>query len=221
MTVNLDWLRKIPYFEGLSSKELEYIGKNINERYFERGSMIIMDGTQASALYFIISGVVKIFKISLDGKEQIFRILRPGDSFNEVPVFDNGVTPVSAEAMTPVTLYEIDKDVLNNLIDRYPLVAKNIIKIMAERVRHLVSLVEDLSFKTVVGRVAKILYETASNGKNSGHKLTQQQMAAIAGTAREVVGRSLKSMEDEGIISVDRNRIIIKNKEALKKLATS
>jgi CRP-like cAMP-binding protein len=220
MTVDLEFIKNIPYFSGLNADELQPVKKVIVEKTAQRGEIIIMDGTPARKLFFLVSGAVKIFKTSLDGKEQIFRILRPGDSFNEVPVFDNGLTPVSAEAMTAVVLYEIDRESLDAILRRFPGIARNVIRMLAERIRGLVSLVEDLSFRNVVGRVAKILYETATDHKTAEHKLTQQEMAAIAGTAREVVGRSLKSLEEEGIISLDRHRIVIKNKEALRQKVT-
>ena len=90
---------------------------------------------------------------------------------------------------------------------------------MAEQVRHLVSLVEDLSFRHVIGRVAKILLEYAGDGLGPKQRLTQQEMAAIAGTAREVVGRSLKALEIEGIIRIDRHRLIVKDRKALENIA--
>jgi len=79
-----------------------------------------------------------------------------------------------------------------------------------------VSLVEDLSFRHVTGRVAKILLEHAGDGTGPRPRLTQQEMAAMAGTAREVVGRSLKALEEEGAIRFDRHRIVISDKQALR-----
>ena len=100
----------------------------------------------------------------------------------------------------------------------HPQVALNVNKLLAQRVRHLVSLVEDLSFRRVIGRVAKILLEHAGNGTGPRPRLTQQEMAAMAGTAREMVGRSLKTLEDEGAIRMDRHRIVITDKEALREI---
>ena len=94
----------------------------------------------------------------------------------------------------------------------------NATKVLAGRVRHLVSLVEDLSFRHVIGRVAKILIDYAGDGTGPRPRLTQQEMAAMAGTAREVVGRSLKALEGEGAIRLDRNRIIVADKEILKEM---
>jgi CRP/FNR family transcriptional regulator len=110
---------------------------------------------------------------------------------------------------------------LKTILRDYPQVALNIIKVLAEQVRQLVSLVEDLSFRHVIGRVAKILLEHAGNGADSRQRLTQQEMAAMAGTVREVVARSLRALEDEGLISLQHHRIVITDKEALKEMVAA
>jgi CRP/FNR family cyclic AMP-dependent transcriptional regulator len=92
----------------------------------------------------------------------------------------------------------------------------NITKVLATQARQLGLLVEDLSFRHVTGRVAKILLEHAGDGAGPRPRLTQQDMAAMAGTVREVVGRSLKALEDVGAIRLERHRIVIVDKEALK-----
>ena len=221
MAIQLDLIKDDPYFIGLRTEELDYIRKLISEKSLNRGETIVLDGEPAKALYFVVSGAVKIFKISLDGKEQILDIIRPGQSFNDVPIFDNGPTPVSAQAMSQVLLYELDKNAVDTIIRKYPVVASNVITVLAKRVRILVSLVEDLSFRTVLGRVAKILLDNAADRKNPGPRLTQQEMAAMAGTAREVVGRSLKALEEDGVIKLDRHRIVIKNRDSLREMAGS
>ncbi|MEA1871897.1 MAG: Crp/Fnr family transcriptional regulator, partial [Chloroflexota bacterium] len=162
--------------------------------------------------------VVKVFKTSAEGKEQILSIVRPGDSFNDVPIFDGSPNPVSAQAMGLVLLYGIKKHDMEAILRDHPQIALNVIKVLARRVRNLISLVEDLSFKHVIGRVAKILFEHAGGEMGRGPRLTQQEMAAMAGTAREVVGKSLKALEEEGVIKLDRHRIIITDKEALQKI---
>jgi len=180
--------------------------------------MVLLEGESAANLYFVASGVVKVFKTSAEGKEQILSIVRPGESFNDVPIFDGGPNPVSALAMGPVLLYGIKRNDMVTILRDHPQIALNVIKVLASRVRHLVSLVEDLSFKHVIGRVAKILLEHVGGEMGREPRLTQQEMAAMAGTAREVVGRSLKSLEEEGAIKFDRHRIIITDKEALKEI---
>ncbi|MFC2004875.1 Crp/Fnr family transcriptional regulator [Chloroflexota bacterium] len=221
MAIETEFLESIPYFAGLSLAELDSIKQHIFERKAERGEIILYDGESAEALFFVVSGAVKVFKTSAEGKEQILNIVRPGESFNDVPIFDDGPNPASAQAMGPVVLYELRKGELRALLQNHPQIAMNTIKVLAEQVRQLVSLVEDLSFRHVIGRVARILLEHTGDGAIPGPRLTQQEMAAMAGSAREVVGRSLKALEEEGMIRLDRHRIVITNKEALREMVES
>jgi CRP/FNR family transcriptional regulator len=122
--------------------------------------------------------------------------------------------------MTPVLLYGIKKEDMQTILREHPQITMNINRVLAGQVRHLVSLIEDLSFKNVLSRVAKILLEPTGDGVTQP-RLTQQEMAAIVGTAREMIGRSLKALEGEGVIRFDRHRIIIANKKALEEIAST
>jgi CRP-like cAMP-binding protein len=216
MAVQVEFLKSIPYFSGLGPAELDSIRELMFEKTAERGDIILLEGESAEALYFVASGAVKVFKTSAEGKEQILNIVRPGESFNDVPIFDGGANPASAQAMGPVVLYGVKKSDLEVILGDHPQVALNVIQVLSQRVRHLVSLVEDLSFRHVTGRVAKILLEHTDDKTGPRPRLTQQEMAAMAGTAREVVGRSLKALEEEGAIRFDRHRIVISDKQALR-----
>jgi CRP-like cAMP-binding protein len=219
MATQIEFIKSITYFSGLNQAALDSIRKRVFEKKAERGEILLFEGEPAENLYFVIAGVVKVFKTSADGKEQILQIMRPGESFNDVPVFGNGKNLASAEAMGPVVLYMIKKSAIEGILREHPQVALNVIQILSQRVRHLVSLVEDLSFRNVTGRVAKVLLEYAGDGIGEKPRLTQQEMAAMIGTAREMVGRSLKALEEEGTIRMERNRIMITNLETLREMA--
>lgn len=219
MISKLELLKTSPYFSGLKSGEFEEISRLLFEKSYDRDDIIAVEEEQAGALYFVVSGAVKVFKTSAEGKEQILAIIHPEESFNEVPIFNGGINPASVQAMTPVVVYGIKKNDMEAVLRKKPQVALNVIRIMAKRLRYLVTLVEELSFKRVVGRIAKILLDYAGGEPDSGMRLTQRDMAAMAGTAREVVGRSLKTLADDGIISIDRQRIIVTDRDALKKMA--
>ena len=219
MGIQMDSIKSIPYFAGLDQAELESIKKHIFEKKVVRGEILVFEGEPADTLFFVVNGVVKVFKTSADGKEQILQIIRTGDSFNDVPVFTGDVSLASAEAMSDVLLYTLKKNDLAGIIQEYPRVSLNVIRILSERVQRLVSLVEDLSFRHVTGRVAKVLLEYAGNGADEKPRLTQQEMAAMIGTAREMVGRSLKTLEEEGTIRMERNRVIITDQETLREVA--
>ena len=214
-----EFLSSIPYFTGLGESGLDSIRPYVYEKKAGRGELLLAEGDMADALYFVVEGVVKVFKTSADGKEQILSIIRPGESFNDVAVLNGGVSLVSAAAMGPVLLYAIKKSNLEKVMREHPQIAFNIINVLSQRVTELILLVEDLSFRHVTGRVAKMLLEYAGDKTRDRPRLTQQEMAAIIGTAREMVGRSLKSLEGDGAIRMERNRIIITDQKALRETA--
>lgn len=222
MAIDIDLLKGIPYFAGLSESDLEAVGQHMFEQSFQRGDMILLEDDPSEVIYFVVSGAVKSFKTSIEGKEQTLCLLRTGESFNDVPILDGGPNVASAMAMTPVLLYGMTKTDIEELLQENPAVAMNVIRVLSKKVRHFVSMVEDLSFRDVTSRVAKLLLEYATDhgGPEEPHRprLTQQEMAAMVGTAREVVGRSLKVLEEEGAIRMDRHRIVVTNRKALQEL---
>ncbi len=218
MAPQLEFIGKVEYFTGLSRTELEAVLQHVHEKKAERGDILVFEGEPSQTLFFVVAGAVKIYKTSADGKEQILQIIRPGESFNDVPLA-GGANIATAEAMGAVTLNTVKKSEMTAIIGEYPQVARNTIVILSRQVQRMVALVEDLSFRNVAGRVAKILLEYAGEGGGEKPRLTQQEMAAMIGTAREMVGRSLKTLEEDGLIKLDHHRIIVTNREALKRAA--
>lgn len=220
MSVTVEAISKLKYFAGLEQRQLEVVAQLFSQKVFMKGQPILAEGDRDETLHFVNSGVVKVFKTSPEGKEQIVKIIRPGESFNDVTVFSNGPCPYSAEALgNPTVIYLIHKTNLMPFIEKNLRIAQNAIEIMAEQERIMLTLVEDLSFKNVVGRVAKILLKNLEPGPDGLPKLTQYEMAAMAGTAREVVGRSLKGLEDLGAIRLEKHRIVIVDKDRLYQIA--
>jgi len=213
MVIDTRHLRSVPYFAGLPDEALAEVRRMAIGRSYDRGDIISLEGERCEGMYVVHAGRVRVFKTSPEGREQVLTVVGPGESFNDVPVFDHGPNPASAEALEPTTVCLLRRDDIEALLTRHPAFAAAVIKVFAARLRQLTGLVEDLSFKRVTGRVAKILLTQASQPQAG--RLTQQQMAAMAGTAREVVGRALKALEQDGIIRMDRGRIVILDRRRL------
>nr|BBH93912.1 Crp/Fnr family transcriptional regulator [Thermogemmatispora argillosa] len=223
MAVDQEAIRRIPMFASLEAEDLARVAAVTRERRYARGELIIMEGDRGGALYYVQSGLVKVFKLSPDGKEQVLRLISAGYTFNDVPALDGGPNPANVAALEPSTIYIIGREELRRLIRERPAVAEGVIAALALALRHLVGLVEDLSFRHVTARVARILLEqeqALAEGRQA-RRLTQQEMAALAGTAREVVGRALKELEAAGAISARQGRVLIVNQERLRLLAGS
>jgi CRP-like cAMP-binding protein len=220
--VDVDMLRQIPLFATLSSEDLAHVAAMTVERHYERGDIILLEGDLGGALHYVRSGLVKVFKTSVGGKEQVLRLIAAGHTFNDVPALDGGPNPASAAAMEPTVVYVIRRAELLKLIATRPEVAGAVVQTLASALRHLVALVEDLSLRHVTARVAKILLEQEASFQEEQHiyHLTQQEMAALAGTAREVVGRALKALEVAGAIEMRQGRAVVVSRERLRLLAS-
>ena len=222
MPIDVDVLRQIPLFATLSSGDLAHVAAMTVERHYERGDIILLEGDKGGALHYVREGVVKVFKTSVGGKEQVLRLIAAGHTFNDVPALDEGSNPASAAAMEPSVVYVIRRTELLKLIATRPEVAGAVVQTLASALRHLVALVEDLSLRHVTARVAKLLLEQEASFQEEQHiyHLTQQEMAALAGTAREVVGRALKELEVAGAIEMRQGRAVVLNRERLRVLAS-
>ena len=116
MPIDIEELRKIPYFSILSPEELSRIAKVAVERHFNRGDIILVEGEMGGALHYVRSGLVKVFKTSPEGKEQVLRLISAGHTFNDVPALDGGPNPASAAAMEPGVIYVMRRAELHQLI---------------------------------------------------------------------------------------------------------
>lgn len=222
MAVQLDLLKKITYFADLSRAELESIMEFISEQRVEEGEEFLFEGKKTHFMYFVISGVVKIYKSSAEGKKQVLNMAISGESLNDVSTFNGNVTAASASAMTPVTLYKIRKTDMKMIVQKNPQVALNALKALAGKVRRDALLVRDLSFSSITGRLAKTLLKYFAGAETeTWPRFTQHDMAAIVGTTREVVNRSLRDMERKGAIRLERHSIVILDRGTLEKMIES
>lgn len=219
-----DPLARLPYFAALSSEERGRAMSRAVRRHVAAGEVLFVEGESVAGLYLLERGSVKLFKTSPDGKEQVLRYMGAGDSFNEVPVFDGGPNPVSAQAIEDGEVRVLSRASVLELMHATPAFAAAVVQTLAARLRHMVALVEDLSFRQVTARVARILLQTIepSEGVGAGAggraHVTQREIAQMAGTSREVVARALKALEDSHAIHIDHGTIQITSEDTLRAL---
>lgn len=213
-------------FRELPHDELQWLARISRTQEVESGELLFLEGNDCHGLYIVDSGTIRLSKSSSSaafgyGREQTIHLMTAGESFNEVPVFDGGANPVTAEALEDSRVILVPKSEVRDLVQRSHQFAGVIITIMAERLRHFLAMVEDVSMRDVTGRVAKILLQVdhpsagVGAGLTNGRRLTQREIAEMAGTAREVVARILKKMERTGAISMSRGKVKILDAELL------
>jgi CRP-like cAMP-binding protein len=216
-----EFLAKAPIFSELTPNELAFLAQRVVSRHFAAGELIFSEGDPCPGLYVIESGFVKIFKSSASGREQVLAIDGPGHSIAELPVFDGGSYPASAQATHDTTLLFISKQHFQALCIEHPAVALKVLRVVGRRLRGLVAIIEELSFTTVRQRLASLLVRLARTARKSEGGVhvvlpaTNQELAAQIGTVRELVSRNLSRLQAAGIINIDGRIVTIPDLRAL------
>lgn len=212
-------LRATPLFAPLSEPTLERVSRVAHVRRYAQGEIIIFAGDPNPSAYFIVEGRVCIYRLASSGRQQVLTQLGPGKSFNTVPPFQpDGVNHATAEALTDVLVYAIAGDDFRRLVETSGEFALAIVEDFARRLDHLTDLVEDLSLRSVRGRLARFLLERGEAGSVT-RRWTQEEMAAQLGAVRDVVGRALRDFADDGLIRIERQRILLLDRAALEEEA--
>ena len=213
-----------PLFQGLSRGHYEELAMTMLEQVFKRRQVIFSEGDDADGFYVVLSGRVKVFKLSAEGKEQILHILGPGEPLGEVAVFAGNCFPAHAEAMEESRLGFFPRDSFASLIARNPSLAMNMLAVLCQRLRTFTALVEDLSLKEVPGRLAAYLLYLKERHEGSPElvlDISKAQLASLLGTIPETLSRILARMSRRGIIRSEGSRgIRILDKDRLEELAT-
>ena len=207
----MDALRGNQYFDDLSDPMLKDIAQQMRLAEFQRGDVILWEGDPCEGLFILKEGSAKIFRISPQGRQYIVRILQEGDTFAEVPAFDEGASPVNVEALETCCAWVIDKNKLHQLVMDHPPFARKALANFGTMLRGMVRMVSEMAFYQVTHRLARLI-DTELPQDKSAH-WTQEQLAARLGTVREVVARSIKELERSGAIKMEDRRIQIADRK--------
>jgi len=215
-------ISNIPLFQGLTSRQCAQLGSIAVRKFYAKGESFFSEGDEAEGYYIILSGRVKVFKLSPDGKEQIFHILEAPEPFGEAAVFAGKHYPACAQALAETQVLFFQSRSFVELISREPSLALSMLALLSMRLRKLTTLVENLSLKEVPGRLAAyLLLLNDRNGSKPAIELdvSKNQMASLLGTIPETLSRILKRMADEKLIKADARTISLLDKEGLEELA--
>lgn len=205
-------------FQGLPSREIDEIVAIVIEKKYQRGETIFFEGDPGIGFYMVSEGRVKIFKMSLNGKEHILHIFGEGEPFGEVPVFHNQPFPATAEALVKSTVLFFPRDRFVQLVIKTPSIALNMLAVLSMRLRRFASQIESLSLKEVPERLAGyLLYLLEEQGKEDSVDLeiSKGQLASLLGTIPETLSRIFAKMTEEGLIEVVGRRINIIDRQGL------
>jgi len=220
-------LKRCPLFAGLKEEDLKKIKAVASLKQVGKKQILFSDGEEAKGFYMILSGKVKLYKMSPEGKEQILHVVSAPEAFAEAALFLEGNYPAFAETLTDSQLLFFRKRDFIQLIERNPRLSINMIVSLSHFLRKFASLIEELSLKEVSARIAKYLIDlslkSAQEGRNPREvdlDLSKSQLASKLGTISETLSRSLSKMKAKKIIDVKKNMILILNRESLEAVAS-
>jgi len=212
----VEHLRKVPIFSDLSDSDLEKISSKMISRIYEKGKMILLEESEGETFFIILSGVVKVTRLSDDGREVILAILGESDFFGEMSLLDGegrSANIVANENSEVVTLSRRD---FLDCLQKYPKIAIALLEELAVRLRKSDQHIESLSLSDSEQRIGITLIRLAEelgtikqgdvNVKNLPY---QQDLANMAGTSRETVSRTLKLLESKNLLKRDGRNLTI------------
>jgi len=219
-----DFFKEVSLFSNMDKSEIEQITKICVERSFEKGKTIFYEQDQGTSFYLILSGQVKIVMMSNDGREHTLGVLKQKDFFGEVSMLDGQSRSATAIALSDVKTVTINRDDFHRILKANPEMVIKIMYVLCKRLRQADKHVESLAFLTATGRVARTLSNLADElGQVEGnkivinHNMTRQDFANIAGTSRETFTRVIMDFQDEGLIEIDKSKIVLLDKKEIQK----
>jgi CRP/FNR family transcriptional regulator len=211
-----------PLFNGLTETQLQEIRSTAVDLFYEKGNTIFLEGDAGDGFYIVAHGKIKIFKVSLDGKEQILHIYGPGQPFGEVPVFSGQKFPANAVSLVKSHVLFFPRAAFVDLITSYPSLALNMLAVLSMRLREFTIQIENLSLKEVPGRLASYLLYLATEQKQQDKvnlPISKGQLAGLLGTIPETLSRIFTKMSQQGLITVNGSEIILQDRMGIQKLS--
>jgi len=218
----LEALRGTQLFGNASEEALKQLASHAIERRLHQGEILFVGGEPARGLYVAVSGALRAFRESEEGREQTIHVELAGSTFAEVPVFDNGPYPSTVMAEEESVVLFLGKEDVRRFLLKNPEAALAALGVLAGRLRRVSSLLEQLSLQDVAQRLAAMLVEEASkrgnveDGASFSLPVPHQRIAARLGSVREVITRILHRFVNEQLIAIHGRRITILNASALR-----
>ena len=220
---DVETLTRVPYFGSLPPREIRRLATRCVPRTFRPGAFLFEEGEPCRGLFIIAAGEVEIRQVSIRGREHVFHTEGPGAALGEAPLFDGGGYIASGVATEPTRALFLPRADLLRLCREEPGVALAIAETLARRLRHFAEMVGDLAFRPIPERLARYLDGLARPPGGARTEielgLTHAQLAARLGTVRELVARAFLQLEQSGVITRKRGRVVVRDPARLASLA--
>jgi CRP-like cAMP-binding protein len=223
----MDILKKmhdIALFRGVPAERLRYLADRATYRVLKPGEMVVGETDCVRAFYIVVSGQLKLYKSSPEGKEQTLYLLRPGEPFGMCTAFATDSFPANAMALEDSAVLIIPGPAMEAVAIKEPALLLNVIQVLSSRLKESMALIESLSLKEIPQRLATFLLHSLGKEVQSGKNqvqltITHRELAKILGSTPEALSRALKKMTNDGLVNVDGRKIGILDRNRLEVLA--
>ncbi len=214
-----DCIENVPIFSGLSCGERREILEIASSRSYEKGEMIYRAGDEGGTLFVFHAGRAKIFRLNANGKEQVLRLVGPGEFIGELSLLSSLPLTDNAQALEATTMCILQGERLKQLMAKYPSIAFKVMEELSRRLEKAENRIEEISLSSVDARIARALLELSEGGDEIVLPMTKGDLASQLGMTQETLSRKLAALQEEGTIKLKgHRRIIIRDRQALEEI---
>ncbi len=215
-------LKELSLFKGLTDADLKELEPYLGTTKFRKKETIFSEGEPPEWFYLVLSGKVKITKLSHDGKEIILEVISPTDIFGGVAVIRGFPYPANAVAMEDSEVLRISRKNLMRLVDRFPNLMYFIALQLGDRMKSSYDSLKNIALERVEARIAALLLKLSrkvgvptKDGTLIDMRLTKQDVADMTGTTVETSIRTFSKFKKQGLVSESGGKFIIRDKNGL------
>jgi CRP-like cAMP-binding protein len=213
-------IEHVPIFANLSHEERMEIVEISSSRSYEKGETIYRTGDKGGTLFVLYTGRAKLFRLNTSGKEQMLRLVEPGEFIGELSLFSSLPLTDNAQALEATTMCVLQGELLKGLMVKYPSIAFKVMDELSRRLEKAETRIEDISLSSVTKRVAGALLELSEGRQEYLLPMTKGDLASQLGMTQETLSRKLTSLQEEELILLrGHRRITIKDKAGLEKIS--
>jgi CRP-like cAMP-binding protein len=218
-------IRRVPLFRDFADDEVTALGATVTDRRYGKHQFVVREGDPGDTFFILVKGSVSVCRIAPDGRETILSILKEGDFFGEMSMFDSSLRSASIKTLTEVEVGAIRQADFLILLDRNPRIGRSLVIALSERLRAANALIAATTSQDIRARLASLLLnlgtqfgERVENGTRITLRLTNQEMANMIGTTRETVNRTLNRFWDDKLVDMRTAHVVIVEPDRLRAL---
>jgi CRP/FNR family cyclic AMP-dependent transcriptional regulator len=223
--IDVATIRRVPLFRDFADDEAAAIGATVTDRRYGKHQFIVREGDPGDTFFILVRGSVSVCRIAPDGRETILSILKEGDFFGEMSMFDSSLRSASIKTLTEVEVGAVRQDDFLEMLDRNPRVGRLLVIALSDRLRAANALIAATTSQDIRARLASLLLnlaeqfgESVDTGTRITLRLTNQEMANMIGTTRETVNRTLNRFWDDRLVDMRTAHVVIVEPDRLRAL---